>query len=241
MKEYFVMIKQIEGYELERIIMSAENREHVKQKLLEDYIELFPDKRLYQRRKDGQIAFMTIMELDSYWKAHWNTPVICKECGKEICTKLEEHNMHTRIDYCSDECREIYEEAERLRHESGDLNWFDKGIAYIYLITNKRENKSYVGKTNNHFIWRWWNHIKAETGTPFHEMMKYADPVDLKFEVLEQLSNKDDERVFDRETYHMMKHDTLNNGYNQTVSSKAAYEKYKGEGWYNEPEGAKEE
>ena len=59
-----------------------------------------------------------------------------------------------------------------MRIEADKEGYDTKVVGYIYKITHKPTGKVYIGKTVNFPLWRWWQHIKDQSGTKFHEFFK---------------------------------------------------------------------
>lgn len=197
---------------IRKIYENLNTKEDVKKQLLIDFVDLFPNGKVYQKFKNDEYVYALIYELDDYWYKYWTSEKECLCCGKKVKV-IEQHNMGIHSDYCCIDC------------EKSDLekynNSFKNNLIYIYKITQKSTNKCYIGKTKNHFIWRWWEHLKADRGTKFHDFLKNADMTDLTFEVLEVLPNDtEDKEVFMTESEYILYYNSINNGFNTTISNK---------------------
>ena len=103
-------------------------------------------------------------------------------------------------------------------------------MGFIYLITNKLNNKQYVGKTEYTIIDRWKEHKKnyksLRDNMPIHKaMFKYGEGY---FEIC-QLEECDNSLLNEREKYWIKYYNTYYNGYNATLGGDGApkYEKSK--------------
>ena len=103
-------------------------------------------------------------------------------------------------------------------------------MGFIYLITNKLNNKQYVGKTEYTIIDRWKEHKKnyksLRDNMPIHKaMFKYGEGY---FEIC-QLEECDNSLLNEREKYWIKYYNTYYNGYNATLGGDGApkYEKTK--------------
>lgn len=197
-------------------ICDKESKREAINQILKNHVNFFPDGKLFQKRKDGQFVYVNIFELTGYWENHWTELIECPNCGKEA-TRIERKNYGVYERFCSESCREEYIQLVPL--ESDDRIHI-RGISYIYRITQKSTNMSYIGKTVNHPIWRWWQHLKANTGTKFHEELKDIPLNDLTFEVLEVLTEKNNAEILEIESKYILKFDTINSGFNSVISNK---------------------
>ena len=87
-----------------------------------------------------------------------------------------------------------------------------KGI--IYKITNKVNNKSYIGQTRYTLEFRWRQHLNSKDNCYFHKAIKKYGSENFSVEVLEECDFKD---LDSREIYYIAKYDTFKNGYNSTI------------------------
>ena len=87
-----------------------------------------------------------------------------------------------------------------------------KGI--IYKITNKVNNKSYIGQTRYTLQFRWNQHLHKKDNTYFHNAISKYGKDNFSLEILEEC---DVEKLNDREIFYIAKFDTFNNGYNLTI------------------------
>nr|DAY45730.1 MAG TPA: intron associated endonuclease [Crassvirales sp.] len=87
-----------------------------------------------------------------------------------------------------------------------------KGI--IYKITNKVNNKSYIGQTRYTIEFRWKQHQHKKDNTYFHNAIKKYGVSNFNIEILEEC---DIENLNNREIFYIAKFDTFNNGYNLTI------------------------
>lgn len=90
-------------------------------------------------------------------------------------------------------------------------------MAYIYSITNKTNNKKYIGKTID-LKHRWNNHIYDLSNNKHHSCklqnawLKYGQN-NFQFDIVEEV---DEINLNDREKYWIQYYDTYLNGYNET-------------------------
>ena len=161
----------------------------------------------------------------------------CKVCGKKVSYKgiKDKYVVHG---FCNCSCYDRYQAIKKEIYinelsyyidddQNASINeWVENqsnySIGYIYLITNKRTGKCYVGQTLQIPIFRWWQHLKEDA----HKFER-KDLTDLKFEVieiieLEKPNLKDLKRkMFEREDYFIKKYNSLiPNGYNKMNAMK---------------------
>ena len=87
-----------------------------------------------------------------------------------------------------------------------------KGI--IYKITNKVNNKSYIGQTRYTIEFRWRQHLHKKDNTYFHNALHKYGAENFTIDVLEEC---DVNHLNEREMFYIAKYDTFNNGYNLTL------------------------
>lgn len=92
-------------------------------------------------------------------------------------------------------------------------------MAYIYVITNKINQKQYVGKTNLSIKSRWSRHISDSTREEYKERPIYRAINKYGYEnfIVEELEECSIENSSEREKYWINKLDTYCNGYNATL------------------------
>lgn len=195
-----------------RVVVDANNKEEVKEHLLENHAEFFEDNKVNQRRKKDSIVYTNIFELSDYWTSFWLDDIVCEVCGFKS-TNLELKNQDMIFSDHSPCCNYKLKENER-------EDKFYKEVIYIYKITHKSTNMSYVGQTKNHFVWRWWDHIKAGSGTKFHQFMENIDPREIIFEVIDIAYSPEEATLL--EATNVEKFDCINNGFN-TVNPIAGF------------------
>ncbi len=140
----------------------------------------------------GYIAKSTRYWFDYYHKEYIIT---CSNCHKTIKVKgNHELSKHSNKygQYCCEECMQNYT-RQMIDIERKNDPWInendhlgvpkdsDKHFAgYIYRITNKRNHKSYIGKTIKPPLFRWWQHLKSDS-----QKFERLNITDLLFEVIE--------------------------------------------------------
>lgn len=199
--------------------------------------------RKTNKLKDGDL-YGYIAESDEYWYDHYHKKYTykCANCGKEITVEgTYKYNMLSNKfgHYCSMDCKEKYYDVMH-KIELENNPWIDKDdhlgvpkdyssklVGYIYRITNKREHKSYIGKTINAPLFRWWQHLKSDS-----EKFDRLNITDLLFEVLEivtydknlpcdEFYKDGEDKLARREMFWITHEDTANpeKGYNKMIET----------------------
>lgn len=168
-----------------QVYFDIDDKKEVLKKVKEDFSEYFSEK-VPQRTSKDEFFFVTVYKLNDYWKSFWLDDIPCIVCQKNPMTRLDFENSpaygHHRNYCCSKECKEEY----NLRIEADKEGYDTKVVGYIYKITHKPTSKVYIGKTVNFPLWRWWQHIKAQSGTKFHEFFKEnSNMCDWTFEAID--------------------------------------------------------
>jgi hypothetical protein len=241
-KEDFIGFDTIEV--IREPLIEATDKTEVKSILLNKYPQFFQNNKVYEREtKDlAQFFYVVIFPLYSHEvnlieEGSWT----CDYCNhihenKYISRPIESRKFEGKLfcgsdykngnDVISDpQCyekwkREYFKENNGLEI-SDDLNFINTdSLNYIYKITEKSTNKSYIGKTRNAPFFRWWNHLK-HSSSPFGLYLRKSKLSDWTFEVLEELPhNIEDSKVFEIESKYILQFDSINNGYNSVISKK---------------------
>ena len=196
----FELVKntEIEGERERKIIFQdvfkEDSKEKVKEKIFEKFgkIPMRKTKDIHVGDKYGYIA-----NSSEYWFNYYHKTFSfkCSYCGKEVTVEGEHkyRDLSNKFGhYCSLECKNKHlEEMLKIIHENRP--WIEKDehlaipkevdvnlVGYIYRITNKKEHKSYIGKTINAPLFRWWQHLKSDS-----KKFERVNITDLLFEVLE--------------------------------------------------------
>ncbi|MCF8783225.1 GIY-YIG nuclease family protein [Rhodococcus ruber] len=198
-------------------IYEAASKDEVKQLVLEDVGYMSAVRMRNSDRIPQYERFITnIYELNDSWREIWLHKHSCKQCRHEY-TKIEKKKFGTggRTEFCSSECQKEYE----FKFAPVDVTTYD--TATVYMITHKPTGLRYVGVTVRWLMQRWWEHIKADSGSPFHQFVKGHDLTEFTFEVLEMFKPSEVD-PFEREAHYIAKLDTVQNGLNTLNGKKAA-------------------
>lgn len=91
----------------------------------------------------------------------------------------------------------------------------------IYKITNKQNNKIYIGKSQN-IEQRWQYHIynyktKTEWNKPLYKAFRKYGIDNFSFEIIEEINPYNNKEADKKEKYWINYYDSFNNGYNATL------------------------
>lgn len=199
-------------------------------------------KIMFERHKDVPHSFRKTTDKYFYMTETCKVDYVEIDFECRICGKKEHYegikDWFIEHGFCNDKC---YDRYTKLKNDiyKNELSYYldddknksvtgwvenqsDYSKGYIYLITNKRTNKCYVGQTLQVPIFRWWQHLQQD-----EHKFERNDITDLKFEVIEiielekpnlkELKNK----MFEREDYYIQKYNSLiPNGYNKMNAKK---------------------
>lgn len=170
--------------EIERVfiqIYEADSKDEVKDMLLRDCSD-FMVKVRQKRTKNMPFEerfITTIFLLTPDWLDIWTRKHTCIECNNQY-TKLEKAQMQSKGtgEFCSEECY-------RQNHIRFDpVSSYDSG--HVYMITHIPTGQRYVGVTIRWVMQRWWEHMKATSGSPLHQLVLNDGIEAFTFQVLER-------------------------------------------------------
>ena len=216
-------------------LIYAKDKAEVKQFLLKKYPQFFQNSKVYEKstKDEAQFFYVIIYPLYDYEKqkikdGEW----VCCGCSHIHKNKyLSPPYYNSRLNkdniFCNEECFEHYKEKNAYsvngREICDDENYIKSdSLNYIYKITEKASNKSYIGKTKNAPFFRWWNHL-THSISPFGLYLQSTKLSEWTFEVLEELpADMEDSNVFKIESDYIVKYDSIKNGFNSLISNKSA-------------------
>lgn len=218
-------------------IIKSIDKKQVKEKLIEMFPQFFPNGKVYERESKDQAQFFYVLIYElSAWeiglinRGEWS----CAGCGsthenRYLVKAYKNYNDNSEHEYCNRECFNSHFTARySVEGEMPDNMNFVKASNpfYIYKITEKETQRCYIGKTKNEPVWRWWDHYKRSV-SPFGVYLQGKPISCFTFEVIDILPNSlSDSQVFEIETKWIIKYDSINNGFNTTVSSKKTLESH---------------
>lgn len=225
-------------------LIEAKDKTEVKQILLEKYPQFFPTGKVYEResKKDkAQFFYVVIYPLYNYEKqeveeGEWK----CAYCGQVYENKyisrprVDSRLLGEDIMFCRSDDDTCYRKYVYSTSNNGeipdDLHYITKDSPnYIYKITEKSTGRCYIGKTKNAPFFRWWNHL-THSNSPFGLYLKKSNLSNWTFEVLQELpACLDNSDVLRIESEYIVKFDSINNGFNTTISNKSVTKENKDE------------
>lgn len=203
-------------------IIEASNKLEAKKVVEEIHGKVFPERVLRKDRLNDFLMVLKEIKEDDFHTRSLMEVKLCKYCGKQfkVIEKYCMGNEGGGRDYCSSACAQ-YMKSEQLPPFAPGNNQ----PAVIYKITNKITGKHYIGKTNQVFTLRWYQHFFQPGNNKFHEAIKNSKLTDWTFEIIEvvdlpAIETIDNalEFVLKREMYWIGVYNSLNNGYNTTPS-----------------------
>lgn len=213
--------------------IAAKDKEDVRQKLAAEFGETYPMRVLQKERaKHPFLLYVEPMLIGKPGERFIDRfiPRACAVCERVFV--LNDHyndpNKHTASDTCSAECQQDYRRQKELKAFNDGLG-SRAHTPVIYCITHKPSGKRYIGKTDQAFTLRWYQHMYHPGKTLFHQLIRTSALSDWQFEVLEQVELSDDElrqsgwegyhlRVLQREKFWITHFDTIKNGLNSVMS-----------------------
>ena len=149
----------------------------------------------------------------------------CEECNSNfrIIDKYNDHNERDKGSvFCTYDCKLTNNERNKFnKFVSETVN----GSAYIYKITNKENGMTYIGKTQQVFTLRWYQHFYHGGSSKFHNAIKEVSLENWVFEILEVIKENPKEKdflsfVLSRESFWISKFDSIEKGYNSIISKR---------------------
>ena len=212
-------------------VFEAENREDAKEYCKKTYGD-YPFK-LSKKNKSNGNRYFYLCDSSLYWYEYHNKEIkiICDYCKNEKIIKGRKNQIYNKFgEYCSMECMQKHYDELVNTIENENL-WISENdhlgvpkdndyniVGYIYMITNKKTLKCYVGKTIKPPLFRWWQHLKVDN------KFERSNISDLVFEVLEIVTydekiEKDKyksggDKLSRREAYYIHLFNCLEEGYN---------------------------
>lgn len=190
-------------------IYEAESKDDAKKLLLEDVDYLAVVRMRVSDKIPQYERFITnIYELNDSWRDIWLQKHSCKQCRNEY-TKIEKKKFGTRgaAEFCSIECQK----EDQLQFAPVDITTYD--TATIYMITHRPTGRHYIGVTTRWIMQRWWEHIKAKSGSPFHQLVQTSSITDFTFEILE-VFKPSEHNPYEREAFYISKYNAVELGLN---------------------------
>lgn len=206
MNKYYVYVCDY-GTRVYANIFEAESKDEVKNILIEE-LEWLPKVKMRSSTKGDNQYITSIHEISGQWESILLDDQKCIAC-LNLFKKIDKQKFNTggRASFCSDTCDKEY--SERL-YPNATSTW-DNGS--IYKITHTPSGKFYIGVTTRWVMQRWWEHIKAESGSQFHTFMKDTPINEFSFCILEQFKPSELD-PYEREKFWIDELDAVNLGFN---------------------------
>lgn len=210
-----------------------------------EYPEYFEGNKVAQKlsKKTEQLVYVTIFELDDYWKRYWTQEITCAVCGSKTSLLAMKKNLGC-VSYnnfaCSVECEKLLPEVlEKRRVENTEEYWNKQcSYYYIYRIAHKTNGKCYVGYTEREPVFRWWEHLK-HSDLPIGIALQAEGIQNFTFEILEchPKDMKTKQEMHEIETNYILQYNSIENGYNCIVSKAPTTPAVKSKALFNIDEG----
>ena len=207
--------------------VSAKNKAQAKEIIEKEYHKKF-SLRVLRKDLDNNEFLLKIEDMtdNDYLKSLFEERecIECKMKFRRIDLYNNANEVYKGDKFCSDSCKQIYYERERAENFEQNQGFYDS-IPVIYRITNKNNNKIYIGQTTQSFTLRWWQHIKwGKSDCKFHKAMRKSKITDWIFEVIEVV--KDKSKLDERESYYIKHYNSIKKGYNTLNVNKENKEKF---------------
>lgn len=161
-------------------IYEAETKDEVKKLVLEDF-EYMPSVRekLTKTTPEGEQFITSIKPIDTYWEGVFLKEHICRDCQTPY-TKIDKLRLLSggTGEFCSEECQKQH----YAKYEAPSS--YDLGT--VYMLTHVPTGQKYIGVTIRWVMQRWWEHMKATSGSPLHQLILKDGIEEFTFQVLER-------------------------------------------------------
>lgn len=208
-------------------LVFAFNKEHAKE-IFEKNIESNIPKEVYENfiKKDNYLVFIKEIDENSRQLEYFKQR-ICKFCGCQYkIIDYYNNGLYTPPhEFCSNICRDQHIEeygVEQKIDPNAELNYTSRNVGYIYKITNKKTNKSYIGQTKQVFTLRWYQHFyHNKKETKFHKEIESTNIKDWEFSIIEMIKTNagrlNEIDILEREKFWILHYDSIENGYNSLI------------------------
>lgn len=207
--------------------VSAVDKKQAKLLIEEEYGRTFPLKVLAKDLASNEflLSIQEITDKDARTQRLFQVNK-CRQCDKEFKTIDLYNDMHETYkggEFCSYICKnENYKVQEFIRNQERNMDISGNKNPVIYKITNKTNNKCYIGKTTQVFTLRWYQHFFQSGNCKFHEAVRTCSVLDWTFEIIETVEIPVDIKtlpeiekiILERERHFINLYDSIENGYN---------------------------
>lgn len=204
--------------------VTAPDKKEAKRMIDEEYGKVFP-LRVLSKDLDSNEFLLSIEEIKEGSRTQrLFEKQTCLHCSGSfyIADNYNNHNeTYKGSEFCSDRCKS---EAKGVRDALYSQNIELKGNSnpVIYKITNKDDNWCYIGKTNQVFTLRWYQHFFQGGDCKFHAARRNSKLSDWVFEIIEIIHIPEDIKtvsdigklIIDRERFWINHYNSIVTGYN---------------------------
>lgn len=204
--------------------VSAADKKSAKIIIDEEYGKIFP-LRVLAKDIDSNEFLLNIEEIkEGSHTARLFEKQTCIQCENTfyVIDKYNDPNVDNKsFYYCSDKCKTDHNGVRNyLINQSQELSGNSNPV--IYRITNKISGMSYIGKTNQVFTLRWYQHFFQIGNCKFHEAIKNSKVSDWIFEIQEIIIIPEniktvaeiEKLIIEREKFWINEYNSIENGYN---------------------------
>lgn len=179
--------------------IAAADKNDARKRLAEEFGEPIPMRVLVKDYgKHPFLLYIEPMSIGSSGERYARRfiPTQCKECGTTFTLndKYNDPHANSNAHACSSECEALLKAQERAMSLDARAGY---NTPVIYCITHKPTGQKYVGKTEQPFTLRWYQHMYHPGDSDFHALVRQTPVTDWQFEVLEHLG------------YLLVKHDNV--------------------------------
>ncbi len=174
-----------------------------------------------QEFKRGDNFLLNIKPMSPYLAKRFEL-VSCPICATEYTANDVYTAGLNDARFCSISCKQE-NDRRNIGLSSDNVNFYYKNPPVIYMITNLKTSKCYIGKSIRSFTLRWWEHLcaaKAGSDIKFHVALNDSELTDWEFKIVEVIDIKDNKLILEREMYWINMYNSINDGYNSTASLK---------------------
>lgn len=170
--------------------IAAKDKQEVRQKIAEEFGEEYPMRVL----KKDYVKYPFLLYIEPMVAGGTGEryalrfmPATCKECGVSFTLndKYNDPHANSSRDTCSSECEHRLKQRERA--EGFEYQGGGTSPPVIYAITHKPSGQRYIGKTEQPFTLRWYQHMFHPGTSAFHGKVRVTPITEWQFEVIEHL------------------------------------------------------
>ena len=197
-------------------VIEADDKKQARALIESEYNKKLPIKVSKKDRDNTDyLLWLTELKETDYKYNHLLNENVCPICDNKF-TILAKYQMndHSGSTFCSEECKQRNDE------ERANFSELHRRKEVIYKITNKLNNKCYVGQTCNTVTFRWFQHLYQNNNgnTKFYKELSSVSIENWTFEVIEIV--QPGHNIYEREQYWINFYNSIENGYNSATACK---------------------